>query len=93
MNRTKKIIFYILFGLSLLGIPVFAFGLFNTMVSLKHKTENPSDCISLVTGKDLCFIIQILKAILIAGISTILLLTIFRKRILPLLLPILSIMW
>ena len=82
MKRTKKIIFYTLIGLSVLGIPVFAFGIINTMVSLKYETDKPTDCISLVTGQDLCFTIQVLKALIVACIATIVILIIFKKRFL-----------
>jgi hypothetical protein len=46
MKRTKK---DNLIGLSVLGIPVFAFVIIYTMVSLKYETDYPADCISLVT--------------------------------------------
>jgi hypothetical protein len=82
MKRTKKIIFYTLIGLSVLGIPVFTFGIINTMVSLKYETKNPTDCVSLVTRQDLCLTIQVLKALIVACIASIVLLIIFRKRIL-----------
>jgi ABC-type Mn2+/Zn2+ transport system permease subunit len=82
MKRTKKIIFYTLIGLSVLGIPVFTFGIINTMVSLTYETKNPTDCVSLVTGQDLCLTIQVLKALIVACIASIVLLIIFRKRIL-----------
>ena len=82
MKRTKKIIFYTLIGLSVLGILVFAFGIINTMVSLKYETENPTDCISLVTGQDLCLTIQVLKVLIVACILTVILLAVFKKRIL-----------
>jgi ABC-type Mn2+/Zn2+ transport system permease subunit len=83
MKRIKKTIFYTLIGLSILGIPLFTFGIINTMVSLKYETDKSTDCISLVTGQDLCYTIQILKALIIACITTIILLAVFRKRILP----------
>lgn len=54
------------------------------MVSLKYETENPTDCISLVTGQDLCMTVQILKTLVIVCIVTIILLLVFRKRILSL---------
>lgn len=82
MKRTKKIIFYTLFGLSVLGIPVFAFGIINTMVSLKYETDNPTDCISLVTGHDLCLTIQLLKGLIAICIFTMILLAVFKKRFL-----------
>ena len=84
MKRARKIIFYLLLGLSVLGIPVFTFGIINTMVSLKYETENPTDCISSVTGQDLCLTIQILKALIVACFVIIILLLAFRKRILKL---------
>ena len=64
-------------GLSTLGIPVLAFGIINTMVSLKYETDDPTDCISLVTGQDLCFTIQVLQGLIVACIATIVLLLIF----------------
>lgn len=82
MKSFKKIIFYVLIGLSILGIPVFAFGIINTMVSLKYETEDPTDCISLVTGQDLCLTIQVLEGLIILCIVTIVLLLVFRKRLL-----------
>lgn len=81
MKGIRKIIFYVLIGLSILGIPVFAFGTINTMVSLKYETDNPTDCISLVTGQDLCLTIQVFKGLIIACILAIVILAVFRKRI------------
>lgn len=74
--------FYTLIGLSVLGIPVFAFGIINTMVSLKYETDSPTDCISLVTGQDLCLTIQVYKGLIIACILTLIILSVFRKRVL-----------
>jgi hypothetical protein len=82
MKRTRKIIFYTLIGLSILGIPVFAFGTINTMVSLKYETDSPTDCISLVTGQDLCLTIQVLNGLIVTCILTIILLVVLKKRIL-----------
>lgn len=82
MKRTKKIIFFVLIGLSILGIPLFAFGIINTMVSLKYETDSPTDCISLVTGQDLCLTIQVLKGLIVACILIVILLMVYRKRFL-----------
>jgi len=82
MKRTKKIIFYTLVGLSVLGIPIFAFGIINIMVSLKYETNNKTECVSLVTGQDLCLTIQVLKGLIVACILILIILTVFRKRIL-----------
>jgi len=81
MKTTKEIIFYSLIGLSTLGILVFAFGILNTMVSLKYETDSPTDCISLVTGQDLCLTIKVLKGLIIVCIAIIVLLLIFRNQI------------
>lgn len=81
-EKTKRKVFFVLIGISALGIPLFAFGILNTMVSLRYETDSPTDCISLVTGQDLCSTIKILKGLIIACITAVILLTIFRKRIL-----------
>ena len=80
MKRVRKIIFFILIWFFVLGIPIFTFGILNTMVSLKYETENPTDCISFVTGQDLCLTIQVLKSLIITSVITIILLAVFRKR-------------
>ncbi len=36
-----------------------------TGVSLRYEVENPGDCISLVSGTDLCLTAKILKGVLI----------------------------
>jgi ABC-type Mn2+/Zn2+ transport system permease subunit len=82
MNVGKKIGFYVAMGLSVLGIPIFSFGIINTMVSLKYETDDPTDCISLVTGQNLCLTIQLLEALNVVCVVTIILLMVFRKRIL-----------
>ena len=78
-QRSKKTIFYVLIGLSIIGIPVFAFGILNTMVSLKYETNNPSDCISLVTGANLCSTVNVLKGLIFACFTTIVTITALRK--------------
>jgi len=80
MGRIKQIIFFILIGLSVIGIPVFTFGIINTMVSRKYETNDMADCISLVTGQDLCLIIVVLKGLIIVCITIIILLVVFKKR-------------
>lgn len=82
MKQIKRIIFYISIGLSILGLPVCVFGMINTMVSQKYETENSTDCISLVSGQDLCLTIQVFKALIFACVVTIILLLVFRKRFL-----------
>jgi hypothetical protein len=63
-----------------LGIPLFAFGIINTMVSLKYETENPTDCISSVTGQDLCLTINIFKGLILVCVILIIALILLKKR-------------
>lgn len=81
-SRLKKIFYYIALIISGLGIPLFAFGIINTMVSLKYETENPTDCISSVTGQDLCLTINVFKGLILILVIIIILLIAFRKRLL-----------
>jgi hypothetical protein len=77
-----KTFYYILLSISILGIPLFIFGIINTMVSLKYETENLEDCISLVTGTDLCQTINTLKILVGLSIAVSISLIVFRKRFL-----------
>lgn len=77
----KKSIYYIILSLTFIGIPLFAFGILNSMVSLKYETENLTDCISLVSGADLCLTINVLKALTFLCIVSFIILLILRKRI------------
>ena len=52
------------------------------MVSLKYETENPTDCISSVTGQDLCLTINVFKGLILIFVIIIILLIVFRKRLL-----------
>lgn len=78
----KRRIFSILLIVSLLGIPFFAFGILNTMVSLKYETDNMNNCISLVNGHDLCLALRINQILLVACILIPISLLIFKKKIL-----------
>lgn len=77
----RKKIYYLLLLLSILGIPFFLFGIVNTMVSLKYETENPNECISLVSGQDLCLTIRILQSLVIICILFTILLLVLKRRI------------
>jgi ABC-type Mn2+/Zn2+ transport system permease subunit len=78
----KRVNYYIVLIISGLGIPLFAFGIINTMVSLKYETVDPTDCISSITGQDLCLTINVLKGLILVFAIIIISLLIFRKRIL-----------
>lgn len=47
-----------LIGLLFLTAFINGFGIINTMVSLKYETEAPGQCISSVSGDDLCVALQ-----------------------------------
>jgi hypothetical protein len=78
----KKAIYNIILTLSILGIPLFIFGILNTMVSLKYETEKSTDCISSVTGQDLCSTINVLKGSVLIFVLLLVGLLTFKKRIL-----------
>ena len=61
----RKQVYNAIISLLILVILVSVFGVINTQVSLKYETGNPKDCISLVTGRDLCLWIKSLKIIII----------------------------
>ena len=52
----------ILFVALLVASFIFAFGVVNSMVSLKYETNSPDECISTVTGANLCDAIEFNKA-------------------------------
>lgn len=55
---------------------------FNSMISLKYETRELTDCISLVSGIDLCSSIRTFHILAILCGLTIIGLLIYRKRIL-----------
>ncbi len=58
------------------------FGIVNTMVSLKYETNNPNECISLVTGQDLCKTVMTMKIIIGFCFVGIIAFLGFKKRLL-----------
>ena len=83
MNR-RKIFYNLSLTISIIGILIFSFGIINTSVSLKYETENINDCISTVSGENLCETIRNLKILVaICSLLTIILIY-FRKKILKL---------
>lgn len=51
------------------------------MVSLKYETENTNDCISMISGVDLCKWIKNTKIYIVIDAIVIFTLLIFRKKI------------
>ncbi len=81
MISMKKTIFYILISILTISIPVLIFGIVNTMVSIKYETENPGDCISTISGANLCAAINRFEIIIAINITLIIGLMIFRKKL------------
>ncbi|OOV16598.1 hypothetical protein BXU10_20830 [Flavobacterium sp. LM4] len=81
MNKIK-LIYFSLVVISILGILVAPYGIVNTMVSLKYETENIQDCVSNVSGKNLCDTIRNLKIIFVFCLLLLVCLIYFRKKIL-----------
>ncbi len=79
--KLKKKYFYILIIILIILIPIFYFGIINTMVSLKYETDSPTECISKITGDNLCDSISNLKTLIYSDIVIIILLIIFRNKI------------
>ncbi|MFT5822388.1 MAG: ABC-type Mn2+/Zn2+ transport system permease subunit [Crocinitomix sp.] len=77
----KQILYYILFSISVLAIPYFIFCMANVGISLKYETENPKDCISLVSGRDLCQSIINLEILVGLCVIVIITLIVFYKKI------------
>ena len=66
----------------MIGIPLFEFMAYNLMISLKYETKELTDCISLISGINLCKSIRIFHILAIFCGLTFIGLLIFRKRIL-----------
>lgn len=77
----SKKFYYILLTVIILGIMLFVFGIINTMVSLKYETNNPGDCISVVTGSDLCSAIRNMRIYLIISVAIMIGFIFLRKKI------------
>ena len=72
-----------LFGiiLMLLSIIYFIARIIDISISIKYETRGGDNCISMVSGQDLCSAENRLKLYLIICISILLLIVIFSKRI------------
>jgi len=62
-------------------IPIFYFGIFNSKVSLQYETNNPGDCVSQISGRNLCQDMEQMKILIAIDIIMIVLLMLFRKKI------------
>ncbi len=78
----RKIVYFLLITISILGTLVLPYGIVNTMVSLKYETENIEDCVSNVSGENLCNTIRNLKIVFVWFVSLLIFSIYFRKKIL-----------
>lgn len=77
----KKKYFKMLIIVLIILIPISYFGIINTQVSLKYETSIPGDCVSQITGRNLCKDIEREKVLIVIDIIVIVLLMLFRKKI------------
>ena len=77
----KKVYFKILMIVLIVLLPIFYFGIINAQVSLKYETNNPGDCISQISNRDLCQYIKQNKILIVADLIVIAVLLMFRRKI------------
>ncbi len=82
MKSWTEYVFFIVLGLSILAIPIMALAILDTQVSMKYELDFYDNCISSVTGVDLCAKIQFLETGITICILNIVAFLIFRKRFL-----------
>ena len=78
----RKIVYFLLVTISVLSILISPYAIINTMVSIKYETENIQDCISNVSGENLCNTIRNLKIMFVFSVLLLAGLIYFRKKIL-----------
>lgn len=61
----RKHVYNTIISLLILVILVSVIGIVNTEVSLKYETDNPKDCVSQISGRNLCQEILISKIIVV----------------------------
>ena len=78
--KTKIYIFLI--SILILLSFIFGFGIINTMVSLKYETNFNDDCISTISGDNLCDSLKDIKYLFYIDLIIISILLLFRNKIL-----------
>ena len=77
----KKSVYQTIISLLILVIVMSVFAVVNIQVSLKYETENVKDCISLVSGRNLCQELLISKIIIVICLIVVSGMLSFRSRI------------
>ncbi len=78
---TNRYLFNSILVLVVLSVPVYIFMFVNTGVSLKYETNDVVDCISLVTGSDLCLASTIIKTLIGSSLLIMIGMLYFREKI------------
>ena len=78
----KRKIYFVFLIVLILSALLNAFGIVNAMTSLKYETAHPGDCISIISGSDLCAAIVNMKSIIAVAVVLIYLLLYFQNKIL-----------
>ena len=79
MNRK---IYFVILSILVISLPVNFFGIYGAKVSLKYETNNPGDCISTISGTNLCDFIFNMKIMIFVAIFVIYFLLYFKNKIL-----------
>ena len=77
----RRAVYHTIISILILVILVSVIGVINTYVSLKYETGNPKDCISVVTGRDLCLWMKTQKIIIIACLILVTGMVSFRNKL------------
>ena len=77
----RRAVYHAIISILILVILVSVIGVVNTYVSLKYETGNPKDCISVVTGRDLCLWMKTQKIIIIACLIVVTGMVSFRNKL------------
>ena len=77
----KKSVYQTIISLLILVIVMSVFAVINIQVSLKYETENMKDCISLISGRNLCQELLVSKIIIVICLIVVSGMLSFRGRI------------
>lgn len=77
----RKSVYQTIISLLILVIVMSVFAVVNIQVSLKYETENMKDCISLISGRNLCQDLLVSKIIIVVCLIIVSGMLSFRGRI------------
>ncbi|TDX82785.1 hypothetical protein [Epilithonimonas xixisoli] len=77
----KKSVYQTIISLLILVIVMSVFAVVNIQVSLTYETENMKDCISLISGRNLCQELLVSKIIIVICLIVVSGMLSFRSRI------------